>query len=520
LSSAVVVLDAVSGERMLEVPVPDGEHAMEPTWRADGQALAMTRQGTRGKALSVLDVASRRWRDVIPHGTEDVSNPVYAGEKVLFISPWSGIDNVHAVDPESGARWQVTSRRIGAYQPAVSADGTRMLHADYTSDGFVVVESAIDTTLWQPLDHARRAPVAYRDTLVAQERFTMRPVSPQTDSIVDYPVGRPGLRSAINVHSWAWAGNPFAGDLGATVLSSNVLNTLNSSLTYIYHRREQASEVKTSVSYAGLFPIVDVGARYGARVARYETPVEQSRVSWNERAIEAGMRVPLNLSRGIWTRGLSLGAQLSAVHVSDLEVPARSPGNGTFAPVTTGLLFHNLQARAPRDLAPRWGQRFSIQQRSTPIGGDFQPWKTAGEGRLFFPGFRKHHTLQLSGAIERHRPDEGIIFSTDIRQARGYRFVFGTSMAQASADYGAPLAYPDLALGPVFYIPRVQLGAFADYFRSAGNVQSRELASAGLSVSADVIPFTWTLFQFTAGARVLRRHDGRWVADVVVGSPF
>jgi hypothetical protein len=517
---AVVIIDASTGARLFEEPVPNHDHAMDPSWRADGKALVLTRQGVRGKALSVLDLESRQWSDVIPYGEEDVSRPIYAGRHILYGSPKSGMDNVHAIDVESSTRFQVTARRVGAYQPAVSPDVTRLLFAEYTSDGFAVAESRVDTTAWVAESALTPTPVKLYETLVAQEGFTIDPAAVAADSTVTYPTRARRPTDFFSVHSWSLAGNPGAGEFGAAVLSTNVMNTFGTSASYTYLSREHAYDATLSASYAGLYPIIDVAGRYGTRAASFEAPgkAQPTRVTWQEQGIETGLRLPFNFSRGYWERTLWLGAHVEDVNVSDLSVAAaHPPGNGRFVPTTLGLTFRNVHASARRDAGPRRGFTLDGLHRGTPFGGDFSTRKSTASGRLFLPGMSKHHSLQLGGDIESHHTDNGFRFSSDLREARGYPFAFGPHMQRGSVDYVAPVAYPHLALGPVLYIPRLRAGVFGDYFRAAGGPSVIHQESAGVELMADVIPFSWSLFRLSAGMRVARRFtDGKWVVEPAV----
>jgi hypothetical protein len=521
--SSVVVLDATTGARLQTVEVPEREHAMDPSWRADGHALVFTRQGLRGKALTLLDLSGggATFTDLIPHGFTDVTRPVFAGDFVLYVSPYSGIDNVYAIHTQTGARFQVTSRRVGAYQPAVSSDARRLVFADYTSDGSAVMEMALDPTTWTPLDSTIVHEVRYYEPLVAQEQFTLAPAEIAADTAPNYPVRRFSggrLEDRFRVHSWF----PVLdyGEYGAGVRSTDVLNTLASNLTVRYNVNEHASSVSAGASYGGFYPILETQAEFGARSTSYKAPGDTATLySWRERSVEAGVRLPLDFSRGLWFRSVALGAHVGYSDVSGLAVAAaREPGNGSFVPVTFGLQAANIRARARRDLAPRWGQSLFAQYRYTPLGGDFRPRIFGVHAVGYLPAPVRHHGLRVSAELEDHESAGPFRFSSDMTEARGYDFIFGSHMEKMTADYSLPLAYPDVALGPVLYIPRITAGAFYDHFKSTG---ARAMASAGVELLAEVIPFSWQVIQFSAGARlVYRLLDSKLVVEPAIRAGF
>jgi hypothetical protein len=518
--SSIVVLDATTGARLQTVDVPEREHAMDPSWRADGGALVFTRQGLRGKALTLLDLGAATFTDLIPHGFTDVNYPVFAGEYVLYVSPYSGIDNVYAVHVETKSRSQVTSRRVGAYQPAVSTDARRLVFADYTSDGSAVVEMLLVPTSFTPLDSVTARPVRYYEPLVVQEQFTLAPAEIGTDSAPNYPVRPFGrLQHKFRVHSWFPVLSP--GEYGAGLWSTDVLNTLSSTLTLRYNENEHASSVSAGASYGGFYPILETQADFGSRSTSYRAPSDTAATlyNWREQSVEAGVRLPLDFSRGNWYRSVAFGAHVAHSEVSGLALAAaREPGNGRFAPVTFGFQAANVRGRAPRDIAPRWAQAISAQYRYTPLGGDFRPRRFGVHAVEYLPALGRHHGLRISGQLEEHQSDGPFRFSSDIPEPRGYDFIFGRRMVKGTADYSLPLAYPDFAFGPVLYIPRITADAFYDYFKASA---TPEMSSVGVELLAEVVPFSWQLIQFSAGARVVRRlTDGKIVLEPAIRAGF
>ncbi len=509
--SAIVILDARSGERLDTITIPDGEHAMRPAWRPDGGALVFTRQGTMGKALTVVDLATHDFRDIIAHGTEDVSDPVYGSRIVYFSSPLSGIDNVHAIDPSTGARFQVTSARIGAHAPSISGDNTRLLYTEYTITGTAVYEAVVDSSTWIGVKPAQTNEQLAE--LVRQENFVLTPAEVAAQSTT-YPVKGLGFRDRYSVHSWSLAGAAEAQEYGVSLASADVFNTLASQLTMLYNTREASGGVAANVSYAGLFPIIDIGGRYGSRAGSYDPGNESPTqiLSWKENTVEAGVRVPLDFSRGNWARSAQFGVQGSMTKISGLSIAAANPpGNGLFAPLAFGAEFENRRATARRDLAPQAGQSLSLQWRSAPLGGDFHPRKFLGTSTVYLPTPWPHHMLRLTGGQENHDLDGGFGFATTLDAPRGYSYRFAPRMTVATLDYALPIAYPDKAFGPVAYIPRITAGVFADYSVGSSATTSRTRNSAGVELMADVIPFTWEIFRFSAGVRVAyTSEDRRW----------
>src|SRR5690606_28860442 len=93
----------------------------------------------------------------LPVSEENVGYPVPHGDFLLFNSPTTGIDNIFALQLSTGKRFQVTSSRLGAYNPAVSADGRTLYYNDQTRDGLDVVQIPFRPSDWKPFERKRRA---------------------------------------------------------------------------------------------------------------------------------------------------------------------------------------------------------------------------------------------------------------------------------------------------------------------------------------------------------------------------
>jgi tricorn protease-like protein len=104
----------------------------------------------------------------LPVSQENVGYPVLHGDYLLFNSPGSGIDNIYAIDLNTEKRYQVTSSRLGAYNPAVSTDGQTLYYNDQTRDGHDVVSIPFNPATWRPFVSGRTSRMFFRD-LVEQE---------------------------------------------------------------------------------------------------------------------------------------------------------------------------------------------------------------------------------------------------------------------------------------------------------------------------------------------------------------
>jgi hypothetical protein len=119
---------------------PDGTRIAFSTWRTGGyrDIYVLDR-----KTLAVTQVTNDRAIDGSPAWSHD-------GGTLYFDSDRTGISNIFAWDVADGSTWQVTNVVGGAYEPAVSPDGTRLAYHGFVVDGYDVFEVDADRATWRP----------------------------------------------------------------------------------------------------------------------------------------------------------------------------------------------------------------------------------------------------------------------------------------------------------------------------------------------------------------------------------
>ncbi len=146
----LAILPAEGGvPRIVAADVPG--LAYSPTWSPDGRLIAYSRWKPGGfRDIHVYDVAKGTDRALFVDRALDV-DPRFSpdGRYLVFASDRTGIYNVFAHDLETGKLLQVTNVLGGAFQPAVSPDGKRLVYTGFTSAGFDLFETPFDPWTWQ-----------------------------------------------------------------------------------------------------------------------------------------------------------------------------------------------------------------------------------------------------------------------------------------------------------------------------------------------------------------------------------
>jgi hypothetical protein len=248
------------------------------------------------------------------------------------------------------------------------------------------------------------------------------------------------------------------------VLSQDILSTTISTVGYTRNVSENSGRVFGAVSYQGLYPVINLGGATGYRATSGEDTVYQ----WREKTLTAGLALPLNLTHSKYLQSVSLATNAQINSISDFYRP-RPEVNG-FTVQADGILrnvnylvsYNRVLRQNRRDLAGRFEQRALIYYNHTPLGGDYKGELFAATTRLAFPGFFKHHSLQLTGNYQKENTRD-YLFSSVLRFPRGYTSRHHDQFYSGSVQYKLPLWYPDIALGPILYFQRLKTNLFYDY---------------------------------------------------------
>ena len=146
----------------------------------------------------------------------------------------------------------------------------------------------------------------------------------------------------------------------------------------------------------------------------------------------------------------------------------------------------------------------------------------AAQARLFFPGFVKHHSLRVWGAMQFKGKFDNYIFGSPAFFPRGYAYQFFNSLYTGSVAYQFPIAYPDLSIGRFLYIQRLKTNIFTDFGMGSLTMlngrtanYSKQYNSVGIDLSAD-FNIMRLRQSFEIGVRAIYTADGRAIFQPLV----
>jgi hypothetical protein len=239
---------------------------------------------------------------------------------------------------------------------------------------------------------------------------------------------------------------------------------------------------------------------------------------WDEQNIEAGLRIPLVLTRSRFISNFSFGNSVGVTQISNFNnsitgssrtipssvrndtITSSYPpifniyqGNGNLVYNHFSISTYALLKRSSRDINSKWGIATFFDAYWTPFGGNYSGAQASSYSLFYLPGFFKHHSIWGYGAYQYRQlinERSNYIFRNRIPLPRGIS-VFSTfqNFYSASANYTLPVWYPDLNIGPLINFQRVRLNGFFDYGYGSGffgSASTQEYASIGGEIKFDI----------------------------------
>jgi len=479
----LVVLQASDGRELRTLPGEAGEFFQHPRWMADNRQFAVVRLNAAGKALLRIDSETGERQTLLAPSNENISHPQPWQEWVFYNSARSGIDNVYAVHTETGERFQVTSRPLGAYHAAVSPEGTQLAFHDFTADGHRIVTAPLDRSRWTPIERVRADETRYFGPLLKREPGIRLDTLGPLSRLETQPYNR--LTNSLNIYSWGPLLNSNGQQLQVGLESQDLLGTTLLSGGYTFDANERTSGYFANLSLRAWYPIIDFTVSGGQRRSSVyidrATPLDSLRSdNWMANRVTAGVRLPLRLTRSRFQQNMSLGAFVGYTTVAGYDLPRASFGeitNGSLGFMNYSASYSLLLRQARRDVAPRWGLALSGSFRNTPFNGRFRGELAAVNAGVFVPGIGKHHTIRFRGAYQQQlglsARAQLYRFAPAVLYPRGAPYIAFDKLWIGGAEYHLPLLNPHWTLGRWLYIQRVKSMVFTDLARGESRVPQR-----------------------------------------------
>ncbi len=418
----LVILDYATGREIRSFENRENRFISMPRWSNDGKHVVFLLHQDSEKIIARANVATGAMDILLDAGAENVGHPIIYNDYLLYNSPVSGIDNIYALNLNTEARYQVTSSRYGAFNPAVSTDGKLLYYNDQSRDGLDVVNALFDPSSWRILPNYPAHEGVYSKTVAEQEG------DPQI--LLDIPDQAYATKryhrasGMINPHSWGVYTNSNFTTLDFGITSRDVLSTTEINVGYRYDVTERTGLWGAGISYQGLYPIIDADVSFGNRSSSedyiFNGQTSTVNFEWKETNFEVGIRIPLVTTQTKYATRLSIGGSVGLTKVSDFTNGIDNSGRLVPIDSTRGILFRSyidngdllfnhftfsysrFLKRSRRDIFSKWGQTFQASLFATPYqASDYNGNQFASLVTSYFPGILPHHSLWGYGGYQR-----------------------------------------------------------------------------------------------------------------------
>lgn len=474
------VFDLGTGKLISRYKTSDNQYFFTPCWDEKGEKLFVVCLSSNGKYLASLDLKIQQLQELTDKTFANLKNPVYSKERIIFSADFSGIDNLYSLNLQSKKITPVASVPFGADYPSVNKAGNQLVFSNYNSDGYQLASiQLLDKNKNKEIKDIQLATDHLAENLVAQEKGV--PDFSNSDSEV-YPTKKYSkLGHLFNFHSWAPAYvdvNSYEIRPGISVFSQNKLGTAETRLGYDYDVTNRTGKYKLAFSYLGWFPEITAEISAGNEASNYyqiTNTVNQNhqvirsdttiqRYSWREITADLDVRLPLNFSKGKYSRLFYPEIKYSMVNTSKPDSALRDFYPDNYHALSYRIYFYNLLHQSRQSIMPKWGQQFDIIYRHTPFVGSDLGRLSGIQSVFYFPGFSKNDGFKIyQGFQNKSFTNSSYNFANFIRVPRGFYGYQNNQMYSLAADYKFPLLYPDFSIGKLAYIKRIKSSLFYDY---------------------------------------------------------
>lgn len=480
--NSLVVLDANSKNELQRYQLPGNPFLLSPQWDEAGENVVFIQLKENQKIITVLNYKSGNIHVVFNAGSNDVSNPAFYKQYILFTGIWSGIDNIFAVDTVSGKVYQVTNSTFGAYNVSVNNDSDQILFNEFTADAIKVSRLEIDSSKWISFDQVTNHSLKLYNTLSEQEtQLNLDSTKFKAYQVKPYKK----YKYLFNIHSWGPLSlntDNYSVQPAISVLSQNVLSTAVAEVKYAYDLNERAGGVFADLTYKGWYPEISLGTGFQNR---NKLSSRGQQLSWRDNSMYLQSSIPLKYNSGPYFYFATPSVSYSYISVNKHPESANI-NEGELHSLHFRISASRSVKRAYLDLKPRWGQTFLAGTRFTPFGDFIYNNQAYAQVGAYFPGLFKNHSLSASFGFQKQFGADKLRYTDAVTPIRGMSQVYEDNLSILKLNYTLPLWYPDLSVPGFVYIKRFYSNLFCDMgWGTSTGVKNNFYQSTGAELMAN-----------------------------------
>ena len=485
------VLDAETGKLAQEMPNPESYVYTYPKFYNNDSVVAAVRNDHGEMALGKFSIHTGFADWLTPFSIDVIAFPMVYKDTVFFSKTAGEQDRMFAATGGNILEFIPAGGESATGSYLLSANGGLYAWSTFTSVGYKLFTGAGHfnaTATSRAVTYPMSEPPVEKDmvSLPASSPIQARPY--------------PAAYRLFNFHSWRpYFSDP---DYSYSLISNNILNTLQSEVYFTYNRNERFKETGASLIYGGWYLMLSGGASFTFdRIFRDSA----ANITWNEFNARVGTTLPLQFTRGTFMRSLNFGTFFNTKQVYYTGASKESFNDKRFNYGEFSLSAVNQQLRARQHIFPRFAQTFSARYRR--ILNNYTANQLLLNASIYLPGLFTNHHFVVQAAYQHRDTMQQYSFSNSFPFSRGYPDFDYPKMWKLGLNYHFPLFYPDAGFGNIAYLLRVRSNIFYDFSRikSLQTGDSFDLDAAGVEIYFDTR--WWNQLPVSFGIRYSRLFD-------------
>lgn len=466
----LVLINPETGQISKRFANPGNAFCLQPTFAEQDKSIVFLKSKPGYKSIWKLDIATGTETELVPWIGENLGAPELRGSVVFYNSTESGIDNIYAVNVETGSRYMVTNRPFGAYHPAITADGKHLLFYDLQPKGALIASMDNDSGKWKKMESVKvRGRIRYFNGYIHQEGGNILTAIPK-DSFAVKRFHR--LKNSLNIYGWGYQLSSSSPDIRVGINSQDLISTTQLNAGLAWDRNERNFGKYASLRYLGFYPVLSLsyidGSRHDLYSFREGKKVFDSSSKYHFQTTDFTVAIPFNFSVGKFIKKMNISAAAFFTTISKHDVFSNEyykEPREAFYGTRYNFSYQVAMRQAIRDVAPRLGYGIDVIYQHTPFGSSVQASQFAADAQVLLPGITRHDAFRFRGMFQNNWQDN-YYFKNAYFFVRGIQNTLSHQLWIGTAEYKFPLVYPDANLLDLIYVQRARTTLFTDYGRA------------------------------------------------------
>ena len=460
--NSVELLDAVEGKTIKSFPNNQQYYYTGPKF-LNAQTIVVAARNQDGQmGITKLDISTGKETVLLPFQWQVIGFLNTHNDSLYYTMSWGNADHLFLYDGKSFFKMDRGTVNTGAYQ--LAANGAKAVWTEFTAVGQQIVNTDLNKLRWEAVDPSKSARFNFGVNAIESGRLPLKDSTPSKTKYFSKAF------NLFNFHSWLPDFND--PEYTLTFISENVLNTLQSDLSFTYNTNEKAKKIGYIATYGAWFPWIRMGVNYNKdRAFTYNNDL----VRWNEFESRVGVSIPLNFSGKKYFRNLRLTSDFVLNKPDYLGKYKDTFDRRSFTYVVSNLSYVQQLPTAKMQIYPRFAKSLllTFYKTATRVNG----YQFLANGTVYLPGLAATHSLVINAAVHRRDTIRDIFFSNSFPFSRGYVARNFHQMMKAGVNYHFPILYPDKGVASIVYVQRIRANAFFDYTKIAEYNTQRRLVN-------------------------------------------